>query len=114
MNNYLMRNRLLKGKIFSQITTLTSPDSFCFMSLSYLFTATYIPPEKQTPKMFQHCKNYGPETCIGVINRRSARKLQNKSLSSSETEVRVNRQKEHLLELQEKLKAQGVDCVFQV
>ncbi|KAK3926510.1 MKI67 FHA domain-interacting nucleolar phosphoprotein-like [Frankliniella fusca] len=88
MNNYLMRNRLLK--------------------------ATYIPPEKQNPKMFLHSIKYGPETCIGVINQRKAVKQQNKPLSENEAENRVNRNKQHLIELQEKLKAQGVDCLFQV
>lgn len=88
MNNYLMRNRLMK--------------------------ATYIPPEKQTSKMFLNSTNYGPETCIGVINQRRAVKNQNKTLSEGDVELRVNRHKEHLIELQEKLKAQGVDCLFQV
>ncbi|XP_026281373.1 MKI67 FHA domain-interacting nucleolar phosphoprotein-like [Frankliniella occidentalis] len=88
MNNYLMRNRLLK--------------------------ATYIPPEKQNPKMFLHSTKYGPETCIGVINQRKSVRKHNKPLSESETEDRVNRNKQHLVELQEKLKAQGVDCMFQV
>lgn len=88
MNNYLMRNRLLK--------------------------ATFIPPEKVTPKMFFHSKNYGPETCIGLKNRRKALNNQNKGLPADKAQVRVDRTKQHLVKLQEKLKAQGVDCLFQV
>lgn len=77
-------------------------------------TAVYIAPEKQTPKMFVHCTKYGPETCIGVRKRREAISQQNKPLTAEEAKVRVDKNKHHLLELQEKLKAQGVDCLFQV
>lgn len=88
MNNYLMGNRLLK--------------------------AVYIAPEKHTPKMFAHALKYGPETCIGVRRRRESISQQNKPLTAEEAQVRVDKNKHHLLELQEKLKAQGVDCLFQV
>lgn len=88
MNNYLMGNRLLK--------------------------AVFLPPEKQSPKMFAHSINYGPETCIGVKNRKLAILEQNKLLDEGECEVRVKKTKDSLLKLQEKLKAQGVDCLFQV
>lgn len=64
--------------------------------------------------MFLHSIKYGPETCIGVINQRKSVRKQNKPLSENETEDRINRNKQHLIELQEKLKAQGVDCLFQV
>lgn len=88
MNNYLFGNRILK--------------------------AVFIPPEKQSPKMFIYCTNYGPETCVGVKRRREVIALQNKPLTEEMAQVRIDKNKKHLLELQEKLKAQGVDCLFQV
>lgn len=83
-------------------------------SVARFLAAVFIPPEKQNPKMFLHCFNYGPETCVGVKRRREAIAQQNKSLTPEETEIRVSKSKLHLLELQQKLKAQGVDCLFQV
>ncbi|XP_034235307.1 MKI67 FHA domain-interacting nucleolar phosphoprotein [Thrips palmi] len=88
MNNYLFGNRVLK--------------------------AVFIPPEKQNPKMFLHSIGYSPETCIGVRRRREAVAQQNKPLTPQAAKVRIDKGKNHLLELQEKLKAQGVDCLFQV
>lgn len=88
MNNYLMRNRLLKANV--------------------------IPSEKVNSKMFRHGKSYGPESCIGVINRKKAIKEHNKPLSEEDVEIRANDHKKHLFRLQEKLKAQGVDCLFQI
>lgn len=83
-------------------------------NLYFSCAAVYIAPEKHTPKMFAHCQKYGPETCIGVRKRREAISQQNKPLTAEEAQVRVDKNKHHLLQLQEKLKAQGVDCLFQV